>query len=92
MKEHVDRTTDEAVDTEEEPVFLTPKRLIRWAAVVGVGIVAVLACWQDPSYAQEHGARTGPHGALLPVGGAAALAAVAAVQAARRRGRQAADA
>ncbi len=92
MKEHADRTTDEAVDPEEAPVFLTRKRLIRWATVVGVGIVAVLACWQDPSYAHEQGARTGPNGALLPVGGAAALAAAAAVQTVRRRGRHAAAA
>ncbi|MCW6010540.1 hypothetical protein K1W54_39225 [Micromonospora sp. CPCC 205371] len=27
------------------------RRLIRWAAVGGALILAVLACWQDPVYA-----------------------------------------
>jgi hypothetical protein len=48
--------TDVLVDTEVEPEELPPprvngRRVVRWVAVLAVGIVAVLACWQDPLYA-----------------------------------------
>jgi hypothetical protein len=88
MMEQARPATDEPTDPEEAPAFLTRRRLIRWAAVVGIGIVAVLACWQDPSYAHESTGRSGSAGALLPVGGAAALVAAAVGGTVRRRGRR----
>ncbi|MFY1694475.1 MULTISPECIES: hypothetical protein [unclassified Solwaraspora] len=36
---------------EDEPALVTPRQLLRWVAVVGALVIAVLACWQDPSYA-----------------------------------------
>ena len=86
MQEQSNHVAGEAVDPAEEPAFITPRRLIRWAAVVGVAIVAVLACWQDPSYAHEADGRSGAAGALLPVGGAATV--LATVAAASRRNRR----
>jgi hypothetical protein len=42
------------VETDEDDVptrFLSGRRLVRWVSVLAVGILAVLACWQDPLYA-----------------------------------------
>jgi len=36
---------------DDEPTLITPRQLLRWAAVIGALVVAVLACWQDPGYA-----------------------------------------
>jgi hypothetical protein len=49
-------STNVLVDTEVEPEEVPPsrvtgRRVVRWVAVLAVGIVAVLACWQDPLYA-----------------------------------------
>ncbi len=46
------RTTVDPTPPEEvEPMRLTTTRLVRWATVLGVGILTVLVLWQDPSYA-----------------------------------------
>ena len=78
--------TGDAGDTGDgDRPFFTPRRLIRWAAVVGVGIVTVLACWQDPSYAQDAAPGDGESEAMLRACGAAAVAG--ATVAALRRNR-----
>ena len=48
--------TDTMTDTEFEPDEVPPpringRRIIRWIAVLTVGILAVLALWQEPLYA-----------------------------------------
>ncbi|HET9518410.1 MAG TPA: hypothetical protein VFO77_11840 [Actinoplanes sp.] len=40
------------VDTEpDEPARFNVRRMVRWVTVLAVGILAVLAFWQDPLYA-----------------------------------------
>ncbi|WP_326554156.1 hypothetical protein [Micromonospora sp. NBC_01813] len=39
---------------EDEPALITSRQLLRWVAVVSALVVAVLACWQDPSYAATY--------------------------------------
>lgn len=46
--EYTDTAED---DSEEQTALLTPRRLIRWTVVVAVGIVVMLAFWQDPVFA-----------------------------------------
>ena len=51
-----DQGTNEYTDTaqddfEERTALLTPRRLIRWTVVIAVGIVVMLAFWQDPVFA-----------------------------------------
>jgi hypothetical protein len=48
VDEHSDIAVEEPVRTE---AFLSPRRVVRWTVVVGLGIVVVLAWWQDPTYA-----------------------------------------
>jgi hypothetical protein len=31
---------------------ISPRRALRWAAVVGVIVFAVVACWHDTAYAR----------------------------------------
>jgi hypothetical protein len=38
-------------EPEEGPARFSRKRLVRWIAVLTVGIVVVLAIWQEPLYA-----------------------------------------
>ena len=38
-------------EPEDRPVRFTGRRLLRWAVVLTVGILAVLAIWQEPLYA-----------------------------------------
>jgi hypothetical protein len=39
-------------DTEpDEPARISVRRMVRWVTVLAVGILAVLAIWQDPLYA-----------------------------------------
>ena len=40
------------VEQEDHPL-LTRRRMVRWAVVLATGILAVLACWQDPVYAAD---------------------------------------
>ncbi|MFR9775257.1 hypothetical protein ACL02O_04265 [Micromonospora sp. MS34] len=54
----------------------TAGRLLRWAAVLGVGITLTLAAWQDPVLAYGPG-RPNPGVPALEVGPAAAVAALA---------------
>ncbi|MFV2021004.1 hypothetical protein [Micromonospora sp. LOL_023] len=42
---------DPTATAEDEPALITSRQLLRWVAVVSALVVAVLACWQDPSYA-----------------------------------------
>ncbi|MFI7220126.1 hypothetical protein [Micromonospora maritima] len=64
----------------------TVSRLLRWAAVIGLGIALTLAAWQDPVLAHGPGRPTtavpGPAVAL------AALTALALAPAARRLARR----
>lgn len=41
----------ETATADDEPTLITSRQLLRWAAVIGALVVAVLACWQDPGYA-----------------------------------------
>jgi hypothetical protein len=36
---------------EEGPARFNRRRLVRWVAILTIGIVVVLALWQDPLYA-----------------------------------------
>lgn len=48
MRDTLDRPLTEP---EEGPARFSRRRLVRWVAVLTVGIVVVLAIWQDPLYA-----------------------------------------
>jgi hypothetical protein len=39
---------------EDEPARFNGRRMVRWVAVLTLGIVTVLALWQDPLYAGPH--------------------------------------
>jgi hypothetical protein len=43
--------TNETTEATDQPAFMTRARMVRWAAVLTVGILVVLAVWQSPSYA-----------------------------------------
>ncbi|MDG4766579.1 hypothetical protein O7632_21120 [Solwaraspora sp. WMMD406] len=47
-------TDSTLTDADDAPV-LSGRRLLRWTAVVGALVIAVLACWQDPGYALDDG-------------------------------------
>ncbi|WBB99116.1 MULTISPECIES: hypothetical protein [unclassified Solwaraspora] len=36
---------------QDEARPITTRQVLRWMTVIGALVVAVLACWQDPSYA-----------------------------------------
>ena len=40
-------------EPEEGPARFNKRRLVRWVAVLTIGIVVVLAIWQEPLYALE---------------------------------------
>lgn len=42
------------VDEDEPPARLSGRRLVRWFVVLTLGILAVLAIWQEPLYALRH--------------------------------------
>jgi len=48
MRDTLDRPLAEP---EEGPARFNRRRLVRWAAVLTVGVVVVLAIWQEPLYA-----------------------------------------
>ena len=48
MRDTLDRPLTEP---EEDPARFNRRRLVRWIAVLTVGIVVVLAIWQEPLYA-----------------------------------------
>ncbi|MFG2057436.1 hypothetical protein ACGFI9_25790 [Micromonospora sp. NPDC048930] len=56
----------------------TVSRLLRWAAVLGVGVALTLAAWQDPVLAYGPG-RSGPGTPVLGVGLATSVGALAGV-------------
>lgn len=37
---------------EDEPARFTGRRVVRWVTILTLGILAVLALWQDPLYAE----------------------------------------
>jgi hypothetical protein len=44
--------SEPAVDEPEDPpARMSGRRVLRWVAVLTIGVVAVLAIWQDPLYA-----------------------------------------
>lgn len=47
----MDVSTLPATAADEPPARFTRRRLIRWAMILTLGILAVLAIWQDPLYA-----------------------------------------
>ncbi|HEX8628044.1 MAG TPA: hypothetical protein VF755_07720 [Catenuloplanes sp.] len=52
MNDQVDVAVDE--DEDESAVLeptITPRRLLRWTAIVGTAIIVMLACWDDPGLA-----------------------------------------
>jgi hypothetical protein len=38
-------------EPDEQPARISLRRVVRWVTVLAVGILAVLAVWQDPLYA-----------------------------------------
>ena len=38
-------------EPDDRPARFTARRLVRWAVVLTVGILTVLAIWQEPLYA-----------------------------------------
>jgi hypothetical protein len=38
-------------EPDDRPVRFTARRMLRWAVVLTVGILVVLAIWQEPLYA-----------------------------------------
>ena len=47
----LDLVTGPDVEPAEEPYRFPRRRLLRWLAILTLGIVVVLAVWQDPLYA-----------------------------------------
>jgi hypothetical protein len=39
------------LDPDDGPARFNRRRLVRWIAILTLGILAVLAIWQDPLYA-----------------------------------------
>jgi hypothetical protein len=39
---------------DDEPARFTARRVVRWVTILTVGILAVLAIWQEPLYAGWH--------------------------------------
>jgi len=46
-----DVITEAEADPEEGPARFNGRRLARWVTILIIGILAVLALWQDPLYA-----------------------------------------
>jgi hypothetical protein len=46
-----DTLTKPLAEPDEGPARFTKRRLMRWIAVLTIGIVVVLAIWQEPLYA-----------------------------------------
>jgi hypothetical protein len=42
---------ESALDPDEGPSRFNRRRILRWVAILTLGILAVLAFWQDPLYA-----------------------------------------
>ncbi|HET6480472.1 MAG TPA: hypothetical protein VFG35_10605 [Actinoplanes sp.] len=48
MRDTLERSLTEP---EEDPARFSTRRLVRWIAVLTIGVVVVLAIWQEPLYA-----------------------------------------
>ena len=46
-----DVRTEPELDPDDGPARFNRRRLIRWVAILTIGVLAVLAIWQDPLYA-----------------------------------------
>ena len=46
-----DTLTKPLTEPEEGPARFNKRRLVRWITVLTIGIVVVLAIWQEPLYA-----------------------------------------
>jgi len=46
-----DVITRPRLDEDEGPARFNRRRLIRWVAILTIGILVVLALWQEPLYA-----------------------------------------
>ncbi len=46
-----DVLTPAETEADEPPARFNRRRMIRWAMILTLGILAVLAVWQDPLYA-----------------------------------------
>ena len=46
-----DVMTEPDLEPDEGPGRFTTRRVVRWVAILTVGILAVLAIWQEPLYA-----------------------------------------
>jgi hypothetical protein len=46
-----DVMTEPELEPDEGPARFTGRRIVRWVAILTLGILAVLAIWQDPLYA-----------------------------------------
>jgi hypothetical protein len=49
-----DTLTRPVAGPEEGPARFNKRRLIRWIAILAIGIVLVIAIWQQPLYALDH--------------------------------------
>lgn len=47
-----DTLTEPLTEPDEDPARFNRRRLVRWIAVLTIGIVVVLAIWQEPLYAR----------------------------------------
>ena len=46
-----DVVTPPEAEADEPPARFNRRRMVRWAAILTIGILVVLALWQDPLYA-----------------------------------------
>ena len=46
-----DTLTDTEFEPDEVPARINGRRVLRWVAILTLGIVVVLALWQEPLYA-----------------------------------------
>lgn len=46
-----DVKTEPALEPDEFPARFNRRRVLRWVAILTIGIVVVLAVWQEPLYA-----------------------------------------
>ncbi|BFU43716.1 hypothetical protein KRMM14A1004_19530 [Krasilnikovia sp. MM14-A1004] len=46
-----DVTVEPGLEPDEGPARFNRRRLVRWVAILTIGILVVLAIWQDPLYA-----------------------------------------
>jgi len=46
-----DVITERVAEPEEGPARFNRRRLVRWVTILTIGILVVLALWQDPLYA-----------------------------------------